>query len=277
MDFALIMLLILIGTGTLWGLDRWLWTPARERRAQALAQAGKAEEAALARKEPIYVEYARAFFPVILIVFFIRSFLVEPFRIPSGSMLPSLFIGDFILVNKFSYGVRLPVANSKVLDTSQPKRGEVAVFRFPGNPSINYIKRIVGVPGDRILYKDKKLYVNGSVVEQAEARPYFFAAGGDAQGEALRLTESLDSVKHDIILTMNRPDIPLPEILVPEGKYFVMGDNRDHSNDSRYWGFVPEQNLVGKAFLIWFSWDVSAQDKWFWDRIVWNRIGNSIR
>lgn len=276
MDFALIMLLILIGTGTLWSFDRWLWAPVRERRARALAEAGKTEEATLARKEPIYVEYARAFFPVILIVFFIRSFLVEPFRIPSGSMLPSLFIGDFILVNKFSYGVRLPVANSKILDTSLPKRGEVAVFRFPGNPSINYIKRVVGVPGDRILYKDKKLYVNGSAMEQTEARPYFFAAGGDAQGEALRLTESLDGVKHDIILTMNRPDIPMPEIVVPEGKYFVMGDNRDHSNDSRYWGFVPEQNLVGKAFLIWFSWDVVAEDKWFWDRIVWNRIGNSI-
>ncbi len=275
MDFALIMLLILIGTGTLWGLDRWLWVTAREHRATTLAEAGKTEEAALARKEPIYVEYARAFFPVILIVFFIRSFLVEPFRIPSGSMLPSLYIGDFILVNKFSYGVRLPVANNKILETEQPKRGEVAVFRFPGNPSINYIKRVVGVPGDHILYKDKKLYINGTRMEQSDERPYFFASGGDAQGEALRLTESLDGVKHDI-LTTNRLDPSLPEIVVPEGKYFVMGDNRDHSNDSRYWGFVPDQNLVGKAFLIWFSWDLTGQEKWFWQRIVWNRIGNSI-
>ncbi len=275
MDFALIMLLILVGTGTLWGLDRWLWAAGRERRARALADAGKSEEAALARKEPIYVEYARAFFPVILIVFFIRSFLVEPFRIPSGSMLPSLFIGDFILVNKFSYGVRLPVANSMILEAGQPKRGEVAVFRFPGNPSINYIKRIVGVPGDRILYKDKKLYINGAPMEQIDGRPYFFASGSDAQGEALRLTESLDGVRHDI-LTTNRLDGPLPEIVVPEGKYFVMGDNRDHSNDSRYWGFVPERNLVGKAFLIWFSWDLAGQDRWFWRRIVWDRIGNSI-
>lgn len=275
MDFALIMLLILVGTGTLWGLDRWLWATGRERRARALADAGKTEEAALARKEPIYVEYARAFFPVILIVFFIRSFLVEPFRIPSGSMLPSLFIGDFILVNKFSYGVRLPVANNKVLEMGQPKRGEVAVFRFPGNPSINYIKRIVGVPGDRILYKDKKLYINGMLMEQADGRPYYFASGGDAQGEALRLTERLDGVKHDI-LTTNRQDPALPEIVVPAGKYFVMGDNRDHSNDSRYWGFVPDQNMVGRAFLIWFSWDVAGQDKWFWERVVWDRVGNSI-
>ncbi len=275
MDFALIMLLILVGTGTLWGLDRWLWAAGREQRARALSEAGKAEEAALARKEPIYVEYARAFFPVILIVFFIRSFLVEPFRIPSGSMLPSLYIGDFILVNKFSYGVRLPVANSKIMEAGQPRRGEIAVFRFPGNPSINYIKRVVGVPGDRILYKDKKIYINGKLMEQSDGRPYYFASGGDAQGEALRLTESLDSVKHDI-LTTNRLDPPLPEIVVPEGKYFVMGDNRDHSNDSRYWGFVPDQNLVGKAFLIWFSWDMAGQDKWFWQRVVWNRIGNSI-
>lgn len=275
MDFALIMLLILIGTGALWGLDRALWAEGRERHAKALAEAGKAEEAALARKEPIYVEYARAFFPVILVVFFIRSFLVEPFRIPSGSMLPSLYIGDFILVNKFAYGVRLPVANIKIMEASQPKRGEVAVFRFPGNPSINYIKRVIGVPGDRILYKEKKLYINGKLMEQAGGKSYSFTSGGEAQGQALQFTESLDGLKHDI-LTTNRPDPPLPEITVPQGQYFVMGDNRDHSNDSRYWGFVPDQNLVGKAFLIWFSWDVAGDEQWFWDRIVWNRIGHAI-
>jgi len=275
MDFALIMLLILVGTGALWSLDRWLWSASRESTAQALANAGRLEEAALARKEPIYVEYARAFFPVILIVFCIRSFLVEPFRIPSGSMLPSLFIGDFILVNKYSYGVRLPIINSKIVGVGQPKRGDVAVFRFPGNPSINYIKRVIGVPGDRILYKDKKLYINGKYMEQLNRKPYLFTSGSDAQGEASRILESLDGVQHDI-LTTNRPDPPLPEIVVPEGKYFVMGDNRDHSNDSRYWGFVPDQNLVGRAFLIWFSWNMSEQDQWFWQRIVWNRIGNTI-
>ena len=275
MDFALIMLLILAGTGAIWGLDRLLLAENRERKAKALSQAGKAEEATRVRKEPAYVEYARAFFPVILIVFLIRSFLVEPFRIPSGSMLPSLYIGDFILVNKFSYGVRLPVINSKIMDSSHPKRGEVMVFRFPGNPSINYIKRVVGVPGDRILYKDKKLYINGAPMDQADGRPYFFASGSDAHGEALRMRENLDGVKHDI-LTTNRPDMPLPEIVVPEGQYFVMGDNRDHSNDSRYWGFVPDRNLVGKAFLIWFSWDMTDQGKMFWQRIVWDRIGHSI-
>ena len=276
MDFALIMLLILAATGGLWGLDRWLWAPGRERRATALAEAGKAEEALHARREPTAVEYARAFFPVILIVFLIRSFLAEPFRIPSESMLPTLHVGDFILVNKFSYGVRLPVANQKLLENDLPKRGEVAVFRFPKDPSVNYIKRIIGVPGDRILYKDKKLYINGTPMAQADGRPYFFAPESNAHGqEALRLTETLDGVAHDVLVT-GRPDPMLPEIVVPAGEYFVMGDNRDHSNDSRYWGFVPDRNLVGKAFLIWFSWDVNGGGKWFWQRIVWNRIGNSI-
>ncbi len=275
MDFALIMLVILVGTGAIWGLDRLLLAEGRERRAKALLQDGKDAEAARARREPGYVEYARAFFPVILIVFLIRSFLTEPFRIPSGSMLPSLYIGDFILVNKFSYGVRIPVINSKIMDIGRPKRGEVMVFRFPGNPSINYIKRVVGIPGDHILYKDKKLYINGTPMDQADGRPYFFESGSDAQGEALRLTENLDGVKHSI-LTTGRIDPPLPEIVVPEGEYFVMGDNRDHSNDSRYWGFVPDQNLVGKAFLVWFSWDVAGQQKLFWQRIVWDRIGSTI-
>ena len=275
MDFALIMLVILIGTGAIWGLDRWWWSGNRERKAKALSQAGKAEEAEVARREPIYVEYARAFFPVILVVFVIRSFVAEPFRIPSGSMLPSLHIGDFILVNKYTYGIRLPVVNTEILALGHPKRGDVMVFRFPRNPSINFIKRVIGIPGDHILYKDKKLYINGTLMQQSDGRPYFFATAGDGQGEGLRLTENLDGDKHDIITT-DRPDMPLPEIVVPKGSYFVMGDNRDHSNDSRYWGFVPDQNIVGRAFLIWFSWDMVNQNKWFWQRIVWNRIGDSI-
>jgi len=275
MDFALIMLLILVATGAIWGLDRLLLAENRERRAKSLSQAGKTDEATRVRQEPVYVEYSRAFFPVILIVFLIRSFVVEPFRIPSGSMLPSLYIGDFILVNKFSYGVRLPVINTKIMDFSHPKRGEVMVFRFPGNPSINYIKRVVGIPGDHILYKDKKLYINGAPMDQTDGRPYFFESGSDAHGEALRSKENLDGVTHDI-LTTNRTDMPLPEIVVPAGEYFVMGDNRDHSNDSRYWGFVPDQNLVGKAFMIWFSWNMTDPGRMFWQRIVWDRIGHSI-
>jgi signal peptidase I len=274
MDFALIMLLILCATGAIWMLDQLLWAQNRERKAKLLAESGKADEAGHARKEPVVVEYARAFFPVILIVFLIRSFLAEPFRIPSGSMLPSLYIGDFILVNKFAYGIRLPVANIKILGIDGPKRGQVVVFRFPGDPSVNYIKRVVGIPGDRIVYKDKRLYINGTLMEQQEGS--YLPPGGEFSSEVLRLTENLDGVKH-AILTTARQDMPLPEIVVPEGKYFVMGDNRDHSNDSRYWGFVPDQNLVGKAFFIWFSWDMSSQEKWFWQRIVWNRVGSTIQ
>src|SRR3989344_5698416 len=275
MDFALIMLLILCATGAIWALDRLLWAQSRENKARQLAESGKADEAGHARKEPVAVEYARAFFPVILIVFLIRSFLAEPFRIPSGSMLPSLYIGDFILVNKFAYGIRLPVANIKILDIDGTKRGQVVVFRFPGDPSVNYIKRVVGIPGDRIAYKDKRLYINGTLMEQQDGYSYL-PPGGEFSSEVQRVTENLGGVQH-AILTTSRPDMPLPEIVVPEGKYFVMGDNRDHSNDSRYWGFVPDQNLVGKAFFIWFSWDMNSQNKWFWQRIVWNRVGSTIQ
>ncbi|MHB8623451.1 MAG: signal peptidase I [Sulfuricaulis sp.] len=276
MDFALIMLVILVGTGAIWGLDKWALRDKRVRRATALSEAGQTEAAEQARREPAYVEYARAFFPVILVVFLIRSFIVEPFRIPSGSMLPSLHIGDFILVNKYSYGVRLPVLNDKIVDIGSPRRGDVMVFRYPGDPSVNYIKRVVGIPGDHILYKDKQLYINGTLMPQSDARPYFFTSEGDGQGVGQRLTENLDGVKHDI-LTTDQPDMPLSEIVVPAGSYFVMGDNRDRSNDSRYWGFVPDQNLVGRAFLVWFSWDMVDQYKWFWQRIVWDRIGHEIK
>jgi signal peptidase I len=275
MDFALIMLLLLSATGLVWGVDRWLWAGKRERAAQALEQAGKKKEAAQARKEPVYVEYARAFFPVILVVFLIRSFLVEPFRIPSGSMMPNLFNGDFILVNKYRYGIRLPVVNVKLVEVETPKRGEVAVFRFPLDPSTNYIKRIVGVPGDHIVYRGKRLYINGKLMEQTDSRPYAPHAGSEPVGEARRAAEHIDGIKHDI-LTTDRSDFGAAEFTVPPGHYFAMGDNRDHSNDSRIWGFVPDENLVGRAFLIWFSWDMVSPNKWFWERVVWSRIGNSI-
>lgn len=275
MDFALIMLLVLVGTGLIWGLDRWLWAPARKRAGARLRREGRHEEAAHAAREPFYVEYARAFFPVILAVFLIRSFLAEPFRIPSGSMLPSLYVGDFILVNKFAYGLRLPVANRKALDLGAPRRGEVAVFRFPKEPSVNFIKRVVGLPGDRVVYKDKRLYVNGRPMEQTDNRSELPGAGDGLSYPAIRRTEELDGVRHDILLT-DRPDPEAAEYVVPPGHYFVMGDNRDQSNDSRYWGFVPDENLVGRAFLIWFSWDGLSPDRWFWQRIVWRRMGSTI-
>ncbi len=272
LDFALVMFIALVVTGALWLLDRVWWSGQRLRRADALAQTGKHEAAELARHEPVLVEYARAFFPVILVVFLIRSFLVEPFRIPSGSMMPNLFNGDFILVNKFSYGIRLPVLNEKALEVNNPRRGEVVVFRFPGDPSVNYIKRVIGVPGDHVVYKRKRLYVNGTPAEQLNRRAYVSA---HITGEAQRLTEEIGDNRHDILMDAQSDDGYL-EFDVPAGHYFVMGDNRDHSNDSRFWGFVPDQNLVGRAFLIWFSLDTTSPDKWFFQRIVWNRIGDAI-
>lgn len=277
MDFSLVLFLLVCVTGVIWALDRWAWSEARVRAARAAAQAGGGEEAVQrAGREPVYVEYARAFFPVILIVFVLRSFIAEPFRIPSGSMLPSLHIGDFILVNKFSYGIRLPVIHKKVIDLGEPRRGEVAVFRFPRDESVNYIKRVVGLPGDRIVYEGKKLYINGQLMAQGPATSYTVQQNGEVLYEAALHTEKLDSVEHAILVS-TRPDYSPNEYVVPPGHYFVMGDNRDHSNDSRYWGYVPEENLVGRAFLIWFSWDSTGRELWFWRQIAFDRIGRTIR
>ncbi len=276
MDFALIMLLALGVTGLIWAADAIFAKPARTRAAQQKTKAGaSADEVAHAYKESLLVEYARAFFPVILVVFLFRSFLVEPFRIPSGSMIPSLLIGDFILVNKFTYGIRLPVLNKKVLDIGQPKHGDVMVFRFPGDPSQNFIKRVIGLPGDRVVYKDKKLYINDVLMEQSVLDDYSYSEGKDSQGNDLQITsrhtqESLDGIKHSILLSEGPDQMP-KDLIVPEHQYFVMGDNRDRSNDSRYWGTVPEQNIVGKAFLIWFSWDITKGGP-----VSWSRIGNSV-
>jgi signal peptidase I len=277
MDFSLILFLLVCATGTIWALDRLVWSAARVRAAKTLVQTGGGEEAVRrAQKEPLLVEYARAFFPVILIVFALRSFVVEPFRIPSGSMLPSLVVGDFILVNKFGYGIRLPVINAKIIKVGEPQRGDVAVFRYPRDPSVNYIKRIIGLPGDHIVYDNKKLYINGKMMPQGPATSYAVKLDGRLEYETARVTENLDGVKHSILLSP-RPDTSVSEFDVPPGHYFVMGDNRDHSNDSRYWGFVPEANLVGKAFFIWFSWDHTRASPWFWQRVDMERIGSVIR
>lgn len=278
MDFSLILFLLVCATGAIWALDRWAWSGARARGRVARESAAGDVAAAEPAKEPIVVEYARAFFPVILIVFVLRSFVVEPFRIPSGSMLPSLHIGDFILVSKFSYGIRLPVINRKIINTGEPKRGDVVVFRFPRDESVNYIKRVIGLPGDHIVYEGKRLYVNGDLVsETAEPPSNAPPAEGESAYDATRYTERLGNVVHDIWLS-RRSDYGVTfDKEVPAGHYFVMGDNRDHSNDSRYWGFVPEQNLVGRAFLIWFSWDGLDERPWFWQRIAFDRIGNIIR
>jgi signal peptidase I len=269
-DFATVMVVAVLITGVVWALDIFLWKPKRLQAAEKLRQQ-EVEEKVISNtiKEPVMVEYARSFFPVILVVLVLRSFLVEPFRIPSGSMMPTLLAGDFILVNKFDYGIRLPVIDTKIIGVDEPHRGDVVVFRYPKNPSVDYIKRVIGLPGDTISVFGKQVYVNGVLAPQTSLGPY------TATGEGLYMTgadlrmEKLGDVKHDILIMPGRPSRE-GEYVVPEGHYFVMGDNRDNSNDSRYWGFVPDENLVGKAFMIWMNWD-SIQN-----RISWERIGNTI-
>ena len=212
---------------------------------------------------------AASFFPILLIVLLIRSFIIEPFRIPSGSMLPTLEIGDFIMVNKFTYGFKLPVLHNTVLEMDVPQRGDVVVFRYPADSTKDYIKRVIGIPGDKVVYKDKQLRINGAPITQVKdgSDPYDSIYGTDL----FKKTEYLGDVKHNILLTDIFMNAPQAEWQVPEGRYFVMGDNRDNSNDSRVWGFVPEQNLVGKAFLIWMNWNYEENE------VKFSRIGNSIR
>jgi signal peptidase I len=270
MDFALIMFVALLATGFIWAADHFIWAPVRARAAAALQKAGEPEAAVhKARHEPLLVEYARAFFPVILFVFLLRSFLVEPFRIPSGSMMPTLLTGDFIFVNKFAYGLRLPVLNTKIVEIGEPERGDVIVFSYPGDLSVNYIKRVIGVPGDHVVYRDKKLFINNQPIPQAPEGDYTYTESGDHLIFARLLREQLDGVEHDILLSEGQ-NSGILEFNVPEGHYFMMGDNRDRSNDSRYWGMVPEANIVGRAFLIWFSWDMVNGG------VSWKRIGSSI-
>lgn len=273
-DFQAAMVLALLVTGVLWGLDAWRFRPRRERvAAELIARDGEnVDQARLAavRKQPILVEYARSFFPIILIVLLLRSFLVEPFRIPSGSMMPTLLAGDFILVNKYSYGLRLPVTDTKILEVGSPAHGDIAVFRYPDDPSVDYIKRIVGLPGDHIRYEDKTLYINGVRVEQRLVGEYTGIGTGLGMSGASLRTEKLGEVEHEI-LVQSRRRIAEGEFVVPEGHYFAMGDNRDNSNDSRFWGPVPEDHLVGRAFMIWMSWD-SARGG-----VNWSRIGTRLK
>lgn len=252
MTFALILFSLLMLTGAIWLLDRY--------RLSARRPAGS--------NDPWWVEYSKSFFPVILIVFFLRSFLVEPFKIPSGSMIPTLHVGDFILVNRYTYGLRLPIVNKKFVEINQPQRGDVMVFHFPNDPSVDYIKRVVGLPGDTLVYRDKRLTING--VEQKLQRDgdYNYVESGLNFLHTERYNEHLGDRVHAVLLNPEMPQVhignveePLPcsysaqemRCTVPAGHYFMMGDNRDNSRDSRYWGFVPDEMIVGKAFFIWMN------------------------
>jgi signal peptidase I len=216
-------------------------------------------------RQPWWVEYSVSFFPVILIVFMLRSFLVEPFKIPSSSMVPTLLVGDFILVNKFTYGIRLPVINKKIVALNNPARGDVMVFRYPDDPSLDYIKRVVGLPGDRIEYRNKRLTINGQLVQVRQLDDYL---ARERMQFSRRFVETLGGVDHEILLEDDAPASVMPTraaagncnynssglaCTVPPGHYFMMGDNRDNSSDSRVWGFVPDENIVGRAFFIWLN------------------------
>ncbi len=279
-DFPAFLVLASAVTGGIWLIDALLFAP---RRRAALAVSGQgvknAESGGPILKEPVIVEYARSFFPVILAVLVLRSFLVEPFRIPSNSMMPTLLTGDFILVNKFAYGLRLPVLNMKFLDIGEPRRGDVVVFKFPLDPRTDYIKRIIGLPGDLIDYHQKTLYINGEPIAQELIGTYVGTGSGREMTGAREALEHLDGVDHLILTRPNAPNLPFGcqvlawgPVKVPENHYFVMGDNRDNSNDSRCWGFVPEDKLVGKAFAIWMHWDGRRDGL----PIAWSRLWTGI-
>lgn len=230
----------------------------------------------LKREQPLIVENARSFFVVLLLVWIVRSFIIQPYRVPTGSLQPTVQPGDFLVVNQYAYGLRFPVGNREFLPVGKPKRGEIALFYFPPNPSLVFVKRVIGVPGDRVEYRDKVLYVNGKEMKQialdstVDDEP---AVGGNPEQHipVEVKEEDLDGVKHRIFINQGMGLGDDFDVTVPPGHYFMMGDNRDNSDDSRMWGFVPDANLIGKAFGIWMSWDAIHH------RIRWDRIGMAVK
>jgi signal peptidase I len=284
-NFALLLFLATLVTGLYWVAERAWFLPRRRRAAAELEASAGQRQARLASQgvaadhadveharqkvlaQPWWLDWTAGLFPVILAVFVLRSFLFEPFKIPSGSMIPTLLVGDLILVNKFTYGLRLPVLNTRLTEGNAPKRGDVMVFRYPPKPTLDYIKRVVGVPGDEVAYLNKKLTINGRPVPTTQLPDFF---DPDAMRYFRQYREELGEKPHRLLNDDERPafvpgaeDFPFKEncrysvegvvCKVPEGHYFMMGDNRDNSLDSRYWGFVPDRNIVGKAFLIWMN------------------------
>jgi signal peptidase I len=284
-NFALLLFSASVVTGVYWLAERFYFLPQRQLNAAQLeisdqqrrAELGKmgisqvdgniAEAKARILAQPWWLDWTAGLFPVIVVVFLLRSFLFEPFKIPSGSMIPTLLVGDLILVNKFTYGIRLPVLNTKVTEGNKPQRGDVMVFRYPPKPSFDYIKRVVGLPGDKVAYLNKRLTVNGEPVVTASL-PEFFDE--DAMRYFKQYEETFGDRKHRLLNDEDRPAfVPGADnfvgrdqcnytvegvtCTVPEGHYFMMGDNRDNSLDSRYWGFVPDKNIVGKAFFVWMN------------------------
>ena len=284
-NFALLLFLLTVVTAAYWLAERFVFRPAREAAAARLEAQHAARRAELSKQgiarvddnvaearekllmQPWWLDWTAGLFPVILIVFLLRSFLFEPFKIPSGSMIPTLLVGDLILVNKFDYGIRLPVINHKIIANKDPARGDVVVFRYPPDPRLDYIKRVVGLPGDEVAYLNKVLTVNGQRIDTAPLPDFY---DEDSRRYAQQFSEKLAGVEHRILIDKDRPAF-IPGVQnfpngdacrysgegvtckVPAGHYFMMGDNRDNSVDSRYWGFVPDRNLVGRAFFVWMN------------------------
>jgi signal peptidase I len=286
-NFSLLLFVLSVVTLAYWLAERYKFRPEREAAAAKLVAEDEARRAQLASQgiaqvdgnvvqardkllmQPWWLDWTAGLFPVICAVFLMRSFLFEPFKIPSGSMIPTLLVGDLILVNKFHYGIRLPVINKKIVSINEPQRGDVMVFRYPVNPSLDYIKRVVGLPGDEIAYINKRLTINGTPIEQTSLAEFY---DEDSLRYSLQYSESLMGATHRILVDKDRPPFVPPQAIedfpfkencrysgegvvckVPAGHYFMMGDNRDNSQDSRFWGFVPDENIVGKAFVIWMN------------------------
>jgi signal peptidase I len=285
-NFALLLFTLTLFTFGYWLAERWRFKPAREAAAAALEQQDGQRRAMLAQQgiqkvdgditeakhrllaQPWWLDWTAGLFPVILIVFLLRSFLFEPFKIPSGSMVPTLLVGDLILVNKFHYGVRLPVINTRIVANHDPKRGDVMVFRYPVDPRVDYIKRVVGIPGDEVAWLNQKLSINGQPVPTKALGDFY---DEDSLRYVPMFSEQLGTVEHRILVDPRRPSFfgsepksfPMAEncryspegvvCKVPPGHYFMMGDNRDNSQDSRFWGFVPDANIVGRAFFVWMN------------------------
>ena len=266
--FEIILVVLTLASGLVWLLDKLFLAKRRAQRDGLLDSA----------EEPVLVDYAKSFFPVLAAVLLLRSFLAEPFRIPSNSMMPTLLTGDFILVNKFAYGLRLPISNAKIVPTGEPKRGDVVVFKPPHHPEQDWIKRIVGLPGDRIAYRDNQVTINGEPLPYQPIGVYQGVANGAEMTGAEELQEGLPGRPHRVLERTAEGFLRDPgegEWVVPAGSYFVMGDNRDNSEDSRYWPmhFLPERNLRGKAFLIWLN-----CEGWFCTRAFdASRMGTTIR
>jgi len=262
--FEIILVALTLVSGLVWLADKLFLARRRSAREGLLDSAD----------EPLFVDYAKSFFPVLAAVLMLRSFVAEPFRIPSNSMMPTLLTGDFILVNKFGYGLRLPVTNAKVVSVGEPKRGDVVVFKPPHHLEQDWIKRVIGLPGDRIAYREHQLYLNGQPVQVQPIGVYQGVGNGAEMTGAEEMAEALPTRPHRVL---ERTDLIRTdgegEWVVPPGHYFVMGDNRDNSEDSRYWGFLPEANLRGKAFLIWLN-----CEGWFCSGAFdASRIGNTIQ